>query len=68
MNDREKLAAMATRELAAYRNVLLMGRRCLQVGDFARRARHLVITESLLSERGVAFERGKLLTMKGRYS
>ena len=62
MNETTELAKMATADLVAYRNILLMSARCIQATDDpGKQARHLGIVENLLTERGVPFEPGKTL-------
>ena len=62
MSEKEQLAAMGTEELASYWNVLMMGRKCLQVTDDPdRNPRHSRIVGELLAERGVKTEDGRLL-------
>jgi hypothetical protein len=65
MDERAELARLKSVELITYRNILLMGMRCLQVTDDPGRAqRHIELIEGLLRERGVRYKPAKVVTKR----
>jgi hypothetical protein len=62
-SERTLLKMMPLRELVAYWNVLMMGRRMVCVDD-GMGERHIQIVDELLTENGIPHEQNKLIETK----
>lgn len=62
-NERGQLAGMSNTELTSYWNILQFWARMIH-GDDAKAERHLRIVRSLLQERCIPYEDGKLINKK----
>lgn len=54
------LSQMTDREAVGYWNILQFDARCLTIGDTSKTERHTAVMDVILTERGVAHERGTL--------
>lgn len=59
-NERGQLATMTHEELVSYWNILQFGGRMIH-GDDEKAERHFRIVTSLLQERSIPYEEGKLI-------
>lgn len=60
MTEKAQLSGMTDREAVAYWNIIQANARMLRVGDDGgKHERHLDLMDEILTERGIAHERGK---------